>query len=63
MRDLSTQELGFVYGAGCSPTPPSRAPKSGKGSKGKTSMKYDKGTGSRSHAGGKGKTSGSSCGC
>jgi len=37
MRDLSTDELGFVYGAGgrgCSPTPPSCG---GKGSKKKSS--------------------------
>ncbi len=37
MRDLSTQELGFVYGAGYSPAPPSKKPKhkSGKNSSGK----------------------------
>ena len=32
MRDLETTELGFVYGAGCSPCPP--APKKQKGNNG-----------------------------
>lgn len=51
MRDLSTQELSFVYGAGMSPTPPSKKPKhkAGKNSSGK----YGKGSGS-----GKGSNSG-----
>ena len=44
MRDLSTQEIGFVYGAGCSPMPPSKKPK----------MKKCKGSGSHN-----GKKSGS----
>jgi hypothetical protein len=37
MRDLETLELGSVYGAGCSPAPPScksKGSKGGKGSKG-----------------------------
>ena len=40
MRDLSTDELGFVYGAGgrgCSPQPPSCG---GKGSKSKKSTSH-----------------------
>ena len=49
MRDLSTQELGFVYGAGMSPCPPTKARKHKKGKN--SSMKYGKGSGSR---GGKG---------
>ena len=51
MRDLQTSELGFVYGAGSSPVPPSnncggKAPKN-KGSKNKGS----KNKGSRSNGG------------
>lgn len=45
MRDLSTQELSFVYGAGMSPTPPSKKPKHKKGKN--SSNKYGKGSGSR----------------
>ena len=48
MRDLSTDELGFVYGAGgrgCSPTPPS----CGGGSSKKKSHKSHKSTKKHSH--------------
>lgn len=64
MRDLSVQELGFVYGAGCSPTPPSKSSKS-KGSKGKGSMKFGKNSGSKGKTrGSKGKGSNKyGCGC
>lgn len=34
MRDLSTRELSFVYGAGLSPMPPSRQPKAKKAKRG-----------------------------
>ena len=34
MRDLETSELGFVYGAGCSPTPPTAPTCGTKGKKG-----------------------------
>lgn len=49
MRDLSTQELGFVYGAGvgCSPAPPTCKPKKGKAHKGNSSDRK-RGKGSRS---------------
>ena len=50
MRDLTTEEAGFVYGAGSSPCPPT------KGSKGKKSQ--GKGSGGKS-SGGKNKNSGS----
>ena len=39
MRDLSTQELSFVYGAGDSPMPPSRSPRCKKAKKGGSSSK------------------------
>lgn len=63
MRDLSTQELGFVYGAGtsCSPTPPSKSNK-GKNTGGKGTMKYGKGTGTRG-TGTRGKGTGTNCYC
>lgn len=50
MRDLSTQELGFVYGAGASPMPPSKGPKckKGKNSSGKRGKNSSRGKGSRS---------------
>ena len=50
MRDLLVQELGFVYGAGHSPSPPTKKPKSGKGSngsRGKNSGSRGKNSGSR----------------
>ena len=50
MRDLLVQELGFVYGAGNSPSPPTKKPKSGKGSngsRGKNSGSRGKNSGSR----------------
>lgn len=57
MRDLSTQELGFVYGAGMSPTPPSKKPKH---KRGKNSSMKQKGSGSRGKkSGSRGKGSGS----
>ena len=34
MRNLETSELGFVYGAGCSPTPPTCDTKGKKGNNG-----------------------------
>lgn len=43
MRDLSTDELGFVYGAGgrgCSPTPPSCGGKSSKKKSHKSTKKH-----------------------
>ncbi len=56
MRDLSTQELGFVYGAGgkskCAPPP-----KCGKGSGSRGSKKR---SGSRKHSGSRG-SRGSRC--
>lgn len=59
MRDLSTQELGFVYGAGYSPAPPSNKPKAHKAKN--SGGKYGKGSGSRGKNGsgkyGKGKCS------
>lgn len=51
MRDLSTQELGFVYGAGMSPTPPSKQPKHKRGKN--SSQKFGKGSGSRKNGSGK----------
>ncbi len=50
MRDLSTQELSFVYGAGMSPTPPSKKPRhrKGKNSSGKHSKGSRSGKGSGS---------------
>lgn len=59
MRDLSTQELGFVYGAGCSPCPPSKGRKRSSGSKGSCGKgSRGKGSGSRGK-GSRGKGSGS----
>ena len=50
---LTNEEAGFVYGAGCSPCPPT------KGSKGKKSnSKHSQGK----HSGSKGKKSGGYCG-
>lgn len=51
MRDLSVQELGFVYGAGCSPCPPSKKPKKDKCKAGRGS-RSGSGKGSRSNSGG-----------
>ena len=48
MRDLLVQELGFVYGAGHSPCPPTKKPKCGKGSKGSRGKNTKKGKGSGS---------------
>ncbi len=58
MRDLSTQELGFVYGAGgasknCKPTPPSCG--GGSMSHGKGTKTHGKGTKTRGK--------GTKCGC
>jgi hypothetical protein len=54
MRDLSTQELGFVYGAGgsskCKPAKPPKC-KRGSGSRGKKSGSRGHGSGSRSRCG------------
>jgi hypothetical protein len=47
MRDLDTAELGFVYGAGCSPCAPKRKKSKGSKSKGSKS-KGSKSKGSRS---------------
>lgn len=57
MRDLSVQELGFVYGAGHSPCPPSKKYTGGKGSKNSKGSRGKKGKGSDSN----GKNSGSKC--
>lgn len=47
MRDLDTAELGFVYGAGCSPCAPKRKKNKGSKSKGSKS-KGSKSKGSKS---------------
>ena len=57
MRDLSVQELGFVYGAGCSPCPPTKKPKSGRGSNGSRGKNTNKGKGKGSGSGSRGKGS------
>ena len=58
MRDLSTQELGFVYGAGASPAPPSKQPKGNKAKRGGSSKgSGSRGKGSRSGSRGRGKGS------